>query len=53
MLFRSLPNVILSPHVGGSTHQASARAVDQTIANIREYLRTGDCASKADLEAMY
>jgi phosphoglycerate dehydrogenase-like enzyme len=48
-----LPNVILSPHVGGSTHQASARAVDQTIANIREYLRTGDCASKADLEAMY
>ncbi len=48
-----LPNVILSPHVGGSTHQATARAVVQTIANIREYLNIGDCASKADLEAMY
>ena len=48
-----LPNVILSPHVGGSTHQATARAVDQTLANIREYLLTGSCSSKADLEAMY
>ena len=48
-----LPNVILSPHVGGSTHQATARAVVQTLDNIREYLKTGSCVSRADLDAMY
>lgn len=49
----TLPNVILSPHSGGSTNQASARAVKITVDNIRTYLTTGDCSPEADLEAMY
>jgi len=48
-----LPNVILSPHVGGSTNQASLRAVDVTIENIRSYLEKGRCGNEADLGAMY
>ncbi|HCO49531.1 MAG TPA: hydroxyacid dehydrogenase [Spirochaetaceae bacterium] len=48
-----LPNVILSPHVAGSTNQATLRAVDATVQNIRDYLMKGSCASEADLEAMY
>lgn len=49
----TLPNVILSPHSGGSTNQASAWAVDITIDNLRTYLATGDCSPEADLKAMY
>lgn len=48
-----LPNVILSPHVGGSTNQASARSISNTVDNIRAYLDHGDCDSKADLRAQY
>ena len=48
-----VPNVILSPHVAGTTNQATLRAVDVTIRNIRDYLMKGSCASEADLEAMY
>jgi phosphoglycerate dehydrogenase-like enzyme len=47
------PNVILSPHVGGSTNQASIRVIDVTVGNIRDYLVKGTCSSEADLEAMY
>ncbi len=49
----TLPNVILSPHTGGATNQASARAVDVTIENLRTYLTTGDCFPEADLIARY
>lgn len=48
-----LPNVILSPHVGGATNQSSARAVEATMANLRSYLATGRCANKIDLRALY
>lgn len=48
-----LPNVILSPHVGGTTNQASLRAVSATVQNIRDYLTRGSCLNEADLEAMY
>jgi phosphoglycerate dehydrogenase-like enzyme len=48
-----LPNVILSPHVGGSTNQARDKSVDSTLRNIRDYLNTGTCAREADLAAMY
>lgn len=47
------PNVILSPHVGGSTNQAARRAIEATVENMREYLKTGGCAREADLGAMY
>jgi phosphoglycerate dehydrogenase-like enzyme len=49
----TLSNIILSPHVGGSTHQASARAVGITIEKIRQYILTGECGSEADLRAAY
>ena len=48
-----LPNVVLSPHVGGSTNQATARSVEATVKNIRDYLNTGHCEREADLAAMY
>lgn len=48
-----LPNVVLSPHVGGSTNQAGERSVLQTVENLRCYLRNGDCSSEADLRQMY
>lgn len=49
----TLPNVILSPHSGGSTNQANARAIDVTVSKLRTYLSTGDCSPEADLTAMY
>ncbi|MCX7775699.1 MAG: 2-hydroxyacid dehydrogenase [Rectinemataceae bacterium] len=49
----TLPNVILSPHVGGSTNQATRKAVADTVANIRSYLSTGKGVWEADLSAMY
>ncbi len=48
-----LPNVILSPHVGGTTNQATLRAIDITVGNIRDFLAKGTCSSEADLKAMY
>lgn len=48
-----LPNVLLSPHVGGSTHQASSRSVDSTMEKLEDYLKTGSCAGEADLRAAY
>ena len=51
--FQELKNVILSPHVGGSTNQASLKAVEQTIANLIQFLETGTCMREADLAAAY
>ncbi len=48
-----LPNVILSPHVGGSTREASALAVDQTLDNIARWLSGESCANEADLRELY
>ncbi len=48
-----LPNVILSPHVGGSTNQATRKSVEDTRQNIRAYLRTGHGIWRADLRKMY
>ena len=49
----TLPNVVLSPHVGGSTNQATAKSVEDTIRNIRAYLQTGKGIWRADLRKMY
>ncbi len=48
-----LPNVIVSPHVGGSTNQATRKSVDTTLQNIRAYLKTGKGIWLADLRKMY
>jgi phosphoglycerate dehydrogenase-like enzyme len=50
---QELGNVVLSPHVGGSTNQAKERTADRTIANIAQYLRTGSCSDEVDLGAAY
>lgn len=48
-----LPNVILSPHVAGSTWEAVGANADQTLRNVEEWLATGSCRSKVDLRANY
>ena len=48
-----LPNVVLSPHVGGSTREANVIAAVQTMENIAEWLLTGGCSREVDLERMY
>ncbi len=48
-----LSNVILSPHVGGSTNQATRKSVEDTLQNIRTYLKTGRGIWRADLRKMY
>jgi len=45
--------VVLSPHVGGSTNQATAKSVEDTMRNIRAYLQTGQGIWKADPRRMY
>jgi phosphoglycerate dehydrogenase-like enzyme len=48
-----LPNVVLSPHVAGFTQQAAELNIEQSIENIRSYLRTGSPLFEVDLELMY
>jgi len=48
-----LPNVVLSPHVGGSSREAAGINMDQTLDNIASWLRTGACPSEVDLREMY
>ena len=48
-----LPNVILSPHVGGSTRDSLGAKVGDTLENIGEWLATGRCSREADLREMY
>jgi phosphoglycerate dehydrogenase-like enzyme len=51
--FQDLPNVIMSPHVAGSTSQAVSRSVRDTMKNLREYLDSGSSGNEVDLSAMY
>jgi phosphoglycerate dehydrogenase-like enzyme len=48
-----LPNVVLSPHVGGSTHEAGPINMNQTLANIAAWLRGETCENEADLRELY
>jgi phosphoglycerate dehydrogenase-like enzyme len=48
-----LPNVVLSPHIAGFTPQAAELNIEQTIENIRSYLRKGNPLFEADLELKY
>jgi len=48
-----LPNVVLSPHLAGFTPQAARLNIEQTIENIRSYLKTGKAIFEIDPELMY
>jgi len=48
-----LPNVILSPHVAGSTRDGLGVRVAETLANITQWLETGRCRQRVDLGEMY
>jgi phosphoglycerate dehydrogenase-like enzyme len=51
--FHELPNVVLSPHVAGSTHEAVDMNVIQTVENVERWVRTGDARYRVDLKASY
>ena len=48
-----LPNVILSPHVAGSTRDGLQIRIQETLRNVAEWLETGRCAQVADLRERY
>jgi phosphoglycerate dehydrogenase-like enzyme len=48
-----LPNVILSPHVGGSTREAMPISMDRSCGNIARFLRGEDCENEVDLRELY
>ncbi len=48
-----LPNVLLSPHVGGSTREAAPRNREETLANIRAWLSGEACGNEAKLRELY
>ncbi|HUT70952.1 MAG TPA: 2-hydroxyacid dehydrogenase [Desulfatiglandales bacterium] len=48
-----LPNVLLSPHVAGFTSQAATLNIEQTIENIRAYLKTGKPVFEVNADLMY
>jgi len=48
-----LSNVVLSPHVAGFTPQAATLNIEQTIDNIRAYLKTGKPVFEVNAGLMY
>ena len=48
-----LPNVVLSPHIGGSTREAGPKNMDQSVENIADWLRGRASANEADLRELY
>lgn len=48
-----LPNIVLSPHVAGSTHEAVDMNVIQTVENVERWVRTGEALYRVDLKASY
>lgn len=48
-VLRGLPNVILTPHVGGSTEEAQQNIGQFVSAKLMEYLRTGDSTLSVNL----
>ena len=48
-----LPNVVISPHVASDTREAIDAMIDDTIENIRTYLKTGTPLNLIDKERYY
>lgn len=51
--FHELENVLFSPHVGGSIEKASKINLDQTIENLRAYIKTGNPVFEVDISKRY
>lgn len=49
----ALPNVILSPHIAGSTREGLLKRVDGTLENVAQWLTAGRCTREVDLREMY
>jgi D-3-phosphoglycerate dehydrogenase len=50
--FRSLPNVVLTPHLGASTSEAQAKVAIEIAEVIRDVLLNGDISSAVNAKAM-
>ncbi len=48
-----LPNVVLSPHVGGSTRDAVLQNIRQSCENLSRFIKTGDAGHRVDLKENY
>ncbi len=48
-----LPNVVLSPHVAGSTFEAVDRNIALTVENLALWLRSGEALHEVDLRQRY
>lgn len=51
--FHELDNILFSPHVGGSIAGASTVNLNQTVENIRTYLKTGNPVFEVDIRTGY
>jgi phosphoglycerate dehydrogenase-like enzyme len=51
--FHKLPNVILSPHVGGGTQTAFKLDIDLTFENISSFIGSGRVVNEIDINAGY
>ncbi|MCE5223443.1 2-hydroxyacid dehydrogenase [bacterium] len=51
--FHVLPNVVISPHIGGYSREGQYQMLLDTMANIRAYLKTGKPIWQVNLEKGY
>jgi len=51
--FQDLPNVVLSPHVGGFTPKATVENIKVTVENLEAYLEGRPVPNEVDLRRMY
>lgn len=45
-LVQMYPKVLITPHIGSYTDEATLNMIETTFDNIKEYLETGDCKNK-------
>lgn len=47
-LVQMYPKVLITPHVGSYTDEATLNMIETTFNNIKEYIETGDCKNKIE-----